>query len=156
MEAGLNNRTISGLLFVCFQRNIENSFEFIKKNWLNNKNFPTPASRPFTKHEMNKRHSQGRFNPDEIQQLAKSDISKRQLLGLHEYEVLKEKVQEAKDVDTQNTGREGLSGPSELGVVPTGDLVAAIPFGGGYYFIPPIPNHRIENIGQQFFDTALP
>jgi Dyp-type peroxidase family len=154
MEAGLNNRTISGLLFISFQRDIENSFEFIKKKWLNNKDFPTPKSRPFTKHELDKRHSQGRFSPDELQRLARSDTSDRQLLGLHNQGVLKSKLQETKDQDTQNTGREGLSGPSELGVVPTGDLIAIIPFGGGYYFVPPIPNRRISDIGQQFFDDV--
>ena len=59
--------------------------------------------------------------------------------------------------DTQNTGREGLAGPSEHGVVPTGEFLAIMPFGGGYYFIPPIqneaiPNRRIRDIGQQFFE----
>jgi hypothetical protein len=73
---------------------------------------------------------------------------------LNNQEVLKGKLQETKDQNTQNTGREGLSGPSELGVVPTGDLIATMPFGGGYYFVPPIPNRRISDIGQQFFDNA--
>ncbi|HJT49547.1 MAG TPA: Dyp-type peroxidase [Nitrososphaeraceae archaeon] len=151
MEAGLNNRTISGLLFVCFQRDIENSFEFIKRNWLNNKDFPTPDVRPFTQHEKNKRSSQARFTPDEMRLIKNLDISKRKLLGLHDREVLEAKIRESTDHDTQNTGREGLAGPSELGVVPTGDLVAIVPFGGGYYFIPPVPNRRISDIGQQFF-----
>ena len=155
MEAGLNNRTISGLLFVSFQRDIENSFEFIKKNWLNNKDFPTPGLRFFTKRELDKRHSQGRFSSNEIGQLIRSDLSKRQFLGLDDQEVLKEKLEETKDPDTQNTGREGLSGPSELGIVPTGDLIATIPFGGGYYFVPPIPNRRIAGSGQQFFEPMV-
>ena len=64
-------------------------------------------------------------------------------------------MEETKDGDTQNTGREGLAGPSELGVVPTGDFIAIIPFGGGYYFVPPIPDRNISNIGQQFFDKAV-
>jgi Dyp-type peroxidase family len=155
METGLNNRTISGLLFICFQRDIKNSFEFIKKNWMNNKNFPTPSFRPFTGRELNKRRSQGRLAPRELEELARSEMSSRELFGLNEHEVLKEKWQDTKDPDTQNSGREGLSGPSELGVVPTGDLIAIIPFGGGYYFIPPIPNKRIKDIGQQFFGHAL-
>jgi hypothetical protein len=54
--------------------------------------------------------------------------------------------------DTQNTGREGLAGPSELGAYPTGQFLAIIPMGGGYYFVPPIPNKRIKDIGQQFFE----
>lgn len=151
MEAGLNNRTISGLLFVCFQRDIENSFEFIKRKWLNNKDFPTPSIRPFTKREKDKRRSQGRFTQNELELLRRSDMSKKQLLGLDNQEVLEEKIRETDDPDTQNTGREGLAGPSELGVVPTGDLISIIPFGGGYYYIPPIPNRNIKDIGQQFF-----
>jgi Dyp-type peroxidase family len=152
LETGLNNRTISGILFICFQRDIENSFEFIKKNWLNNKNFPVPSRRPFSVHELNKRHSQGRFSHREIEQIAQLDSSKRRLLGLNEHTLLKQKIKETRDIDTQNTGREGLAGPSELGVVPTGDFLAVISFGGGYYFIPPIPNEGVTNLGQQFFD----
>jgi Dyp-type peroxidase family len=155
LEAGLNNRPISGILFICFQRDIENSFEFIKKNWLNNKKFPTPLPRPFTTYELKKRHSQGRFSGREMEQIARLDLSKRQLLGLDDYQVLKDKIKETSDPDTQNTGKEGLGGPSELGVTPTGDFMAIIPFGGGYYFIPPIPNKSISNIGQQFFDKTL-
>jgi hypothetical protein len=73
-------------------------------------------------------------------------------LGLDDYQVLKDKIKETSDPDTQNTGREGLAGPSELGVTPVGDFMAVIPFGGGYYFVPPIPNGEITNIGQQFFN----
>ncbi|MEP3388458.1 MAG: Dyp-type peroxidase [Reichenbachiella sp.] len=31
-----------GLLFLCFQSNIENQFEFIQRNWVNNNDFPVP------------------------------------------------------------------------------------------------------------------
>jgi Dyp-type peroxidase family len=153
LETGLNNRPVSGLLFMCFQRDIENSFEFIKKNWLNKKDFPTPLHRPFNMYEVKKRHSQGRFSRQEIDQIARLDLPKR-LLGLDDYEVLKDKIKETDDLDTQNTGREGLAGPSELGVTPVGDFMAIMPFGGGYYFIPPIPNDSITNIGQQFFKSV--
>ena len=118
----------------------------MKKNWLNNKDF-TPKIRAFTKHEQNKRHSQGRFSLTTLEQI-RLDISKRHLLGLDESYVLKDKLEETKDGDTQNTGREGLPGPSELGVVPTGDFIAIIPFDGGYYFVPSIPDKNISNIGQ--------
>jgi len=150
-ETSLNNRAISGLLFVSFQRDIENSFEFIKKNWLNNKNFPAEEQRPFTKHELSERHSQGRFSLRELAQI-RFDLSKKQLLGLDDEYVLMDKLEEIKDRDTQNTGKEGLAGPSELGVIPTGEFLTIVPFGGGYYFIPPIPNRSIANIGQQFFE----
>jgi len=152
LETGLNNRTISGILFICFQRDIENAFEHIKKNWLNDKRFPTPSFRPFSILETKKRHSQGRFSAIEIEQVARFDISKKHLLGLDDYGVLRDKLNETSDPDTQTTGREGLAGPSELGVTPTGDFLAVTPFGGGYYFVPPVPNGNISEIGQQFFD----
>jgi hypothetical protein len=125
----------------------------MKKNWLNDKNFPAQGQRPFTKHELSDRHSQGRFSPRELDQI-RFDPSKRQLLGLDDTRVLKDKLEETKDPDTQNTGREGLAGPSELGVVPTGEFLTIIPFGGGYYYIPPIPNGRVADLGQQFFGKA--
>lgn len=150
-ESGLNNRTVSGLLFISFQRDIENSFEFIKKNWLNEKQFPTPESRPFIRHELSKRHSQGRFSSEELERI-RFDLSKRQVLGLDDSDILKDKIGDTKDHDTQNTGKEGLAGPSELGVNPKGEFLAIMPFGGGYYFIPPIPNRSIADIGQQFFN----
>ena len=150
-ETALNNKSTSGILFICFQRDIDNGFEFIKKNWLNNKNFPTPIQRPFTAYELNKRHSQGRFSPRELERIGRFDFSKRAMLGLDDRDTLKNKIKETMDKDTQNSGREGLGGPSELGVTPTGDFMAIIPFGGGYYFIPPIPDESITNIGQQFF-----
>ena len=55
----------------------------------------------------------------------------------------------------QNTGREGLAGPSQLGVYPKGDFVVTISQGGGYYFVPPIPNRKISEIGQFFFSQRL-
>ena len=56
------------------------------------------------------------------------------------------------DDDTQNTGMDGLSGPSENGVYPQGQFPIATTIGGGYYFIPPIPNKKISEISEQFFD----
>jgi deferrochelatase/peroxidase EfeB len=94
LETGLNNRTISGLLFICFQRDIESTFEHIKRNWLNDKKFPTPMRRPFTTHELKKRHSQGRFSPNEIEQIARLGLSEKQLLGFDDYQVLKDKIKE--------------------------------------------------------------
>ena len=171
-----NNDVRSGLQFICFQRNIDNGFEFIKKNWLNNKNFPIPFSgadlkRTFTPQELISRHKHGRLTFNELVQI-KNDLSKRKLLGLEAdkdfnqalrdagFDFSKYPVQPIKDhitgnpiiADTQNTGREGLAGPSELGVNPTGHFLAIIPLGGGYYFVPPIPNNSMKDIGQQFFE----
>lgn len=151
LETGLNNRRISGLLFICFQRDIENSFEHIKKTWLNNKGFPTPSIRQFSSHELNTRRSRGRFSSQELNEIARASLPTKRLLGLHDHLLLEYKIKETEDLDTQNTGREGLAGPSELGVTPTGDLLAVVPFGGGYYFVPPIPEEGTSYIGQQFF-----
>ena len=55
------------------------------------------------------------------------------------------------DPDSKNTGKDGLSGPSELGVYPQGERSITFTLGGGYYFIPPIPNKKISDISEQFF-----
>jgi hypothetical protein len=57
----------------------------------------------------------------------------------------------SQEPDSQNTGKDGLSGPSELGVYPEGQPQVTFTLGGGYYFIPPIPNRKIADIGEQFF-----
>ena len=150
MEPGPNNRTVTGLLFISFQRDIANTFEFIKKKFLNNKNFPTPERRRFTKQERDRRHSQGRFSARELDHLM-SDSSHLKQLGMVSDDMFREIREQTDNHDAQCTGREGLSGPSELGVTATAGFLAIIPFGGGYYFIPPIPNTGISDIGQQFF-----
>ena len=171
VETGLNNKIRSGLLFVCFQKDIENGFEYIKKNFFNNKNFPVPALRDFTEDELKERHKGGRFSVTELKHLTANE---RKALGLDHDEAFNNALEEAgvvksdidknftsKDIDkkdlslvsdTQNTGREGLAGPSEHGVIPTGEFLAIVPYGGGYYFVPPIPNKSIKDIGQQFFE----
>jgi Dyp-type peroxidase family len=149
MERGLNEKIRSGLLFVCFQKDIDNGFEFIKKLWFNSKNFPVPVPRSnFTNQEKAERHSHGRFTVDELNSLT---LDQRKLLGLEDEDEFKHKIEDAKNEDAQNTGREGLAGPSELGVVTTGEFLAIVPFGGGYYFVPPIPHKKISDIGEQFF-----
>lgn len=150
-EAGLNNKVMSGLLFISYQRDIENSFEFIKKNWLNGKKFPTPGIRRFTRQETNSRRSHGCFTPEELEELKRDNLG-NQYFGLDDRYTLIDKTKESKDDDTQETGKEGLAGPSKLGIIPRGDFLATIPYGGGYYFLPPIPDRSIKDIGQQFFN----
>ena len=67
---GPNNKILSGLLFVCFQKDIQNGFEFIKRNWLNNKNFPVPEKRGFTDDEKRQRRKVGRLSADELLRLS--------------------------------------------------------------------------------------
>jgi hypothetical protein len=176
VENDQNNVVRSGLLFICFQRNIDEGFEFIKKNWLNNKNFPVPFSGPnlkrsFTPQELSSRHRHGRLTSEELFQI-KNDLGKRRLLGLEAdkdfnnalrdagFDVSRYPVQPINDritgvpivTDSQNSGREGLAGPSKMGTIPAGQFLAIVPMGGGYYYVPPIPSSGLRDIGQQFFD----
>ncbi|HET6715715.1 MAG TPA: Dyp-type peroxidase [Nitrososphaeraceae archaeon] len=148
-ETSQSGRLSSGLLFICYQKNIHKGFEFIKKGFLNNKNFPVPQQRKnFTPQELAKRHHGARFTPEEIRRFT---LRERSLLGLDNEREYGRAIYEAKQADAQNTGREGLSAPSELGVYSPGHFSASVTMGGGYYFIPPIPHKSIRNIGQQFF-----
>jgi Dyp-type peroxidase family len=138
----------SGLLFICFQKNIGEGFEFIKKNWLNNKDFPIPRSRPFfNESESLARRSHARFSEEELIGLS---MEQRKALGLVG-ETFRKALEETRDIDTQNTGRDGLTGPSKLGVHPRNLFFATRTLGGGYYFVPPIPNKDISLIGESFF-----
>lgn len=139
----------SGLLFICFQRDIQKGFEYIKKHYLNNKNFPVPEARKnFSREELSHRRAHGRFSEADLRQIGPYQKS---VLGLGSSEYTR-KMQETIDPDLHNTGKEGLGGPSQLGVYPRGDFVATVSQGGGYYFIPPIPDKKISEIGQQFFE----
>ena len=147
MDSGYTVESNSGLLFICFQRDIENGFEYIKKKFLNNENFPVPERRKnFRVAELNKRRKKSLYISNQIN---------RPQLGV---EALEGSSKESSRIDpnsgvsAQNTGREGLSGPSELGVYPTGEFPVTVSIGGGYYFVPPIPNKKISNITEQFFD----
>jgi hypothetical protein len=150
MENDENNDVRSGIHFICFQKNIDEGFEFIKRNWLNNKNFPTPSAGPglkrtFTEQELDSRRRRGRFTVDELIGI-RNDLSKRRLVGLgseKDYDrALLDAGFDAKSynpqsrghdsgttTNTQNTGREGLAGPSELGINPIGQFLAIIPMG---------------------------
>ena len=171
VETGLNSKILSGLLFVCFQKDIKNGFEFIKTKWFNNKNFPVPEKREFTEDEERQRRKLGRLS---AKQLLSLSTQQRKDLGLDEDDDFIQALEDAgvintdinnefnsRDIDkadlslvpdTQNTGREGLAGPSEHGTVPTGEFLAIVPIGGGYYFVPPVPKQKISNIGQQFLE----
>jgi hypothetical protein len=123
------------LLFICFQRDIENGFEYIKKRLLNNKNFPVPEQRKnFNSVELEKR-----FQPN-----------RRAISGLSKFQNANH-YSPYRDFEP-NTGKDGLSGPSELGVYPQGQTSITTTLGGGYYFIPPIPNKRTFDISEQFFE----
>ena len=85
--------------------------------------------------ELRQRQSQGRFTMNQLQNLNRGDYTNV-----------------STDPDSLNTGKDGLSGPSELGVYPHGQFPVTKTLGGGYYFMPPIPRKKISEIGEQFFD----
>jgi Dyp-type peroxidase family len=149
MDDGQNSRMSSGLLFICFQKDISSGFEYLKRNYLNNKNFPVPLQRRvFTRAELAERHRHARFSKDELKDLGGIE---RTTLGM-DSRVYKEAIHEAEENDAQNTGRDGLAGPSKLGVNPAGEYHATVALGGGYYYVPPIPNKKLEDIAEQFLD----
>jgi Dyp-type peroxidase family len=162
MENGPDNTISAGLLFVCFQHDLAESFEFVKTIWLNSSGFPVPlhdaqfivdghqvVPRVFTQEELRFRHSRGRFTADELKALTPDQ---RQLLGYADDKAYRAAIAQAtNDPRTQETGREGLSGPSLNGVNVDGEQVSTVALGGGYYFVPPIPDQNIAEIGQQFF-----
>jgi Dyp-type peroxidase family len=141
--SGLNGKFNSGLLFICFQKNIENSFEHIKKNFLNNTEFPLPQLRAnFKPEEIRKLHLSNNFVDNETMNLNQTNTNFN-----HVYGIIKDKSSDK----IQTTGKDGLSGPSELGVNSKGQIPITTTLGGGYYFIPSIPNRRIAEISEQFF-----
>lgn len=162
VENGPDNTTSAGLLFVCFQHDLQEGFEFVKTVWLNSPGFPVPlhdaqfvvdghqvVPRVFTPEELRFRHSRGRFTADELKALTPDQ---RQLLGYADDNAYRAAIaQAAGDPRTQETGREGLGGPSVNGVNVDGEQVSTVALGGGYYFVPPIPDQNMTEIGQQFF-----
>jgi Dyp-type peroxidase family len=143
-EGSLSGAFSSGLLFICFQRDIEKGFEYIKEKFLNNKDFPVPEQRiRFTPQELTRKQHKMRLAESEL----KKGTDRQYAYASHVNIVQKPYF----SPDTQTTGKEGFSGPSELGVFPRGQLSITLTLGGGYYFIPPIPNKRISEIGKQFF-----
>jgi hypothetical protein len=100
---------------------------------------------------LSNRHKHGRLTSEELIQI-RNDLGKRRLLGLESDNDFNDALRDAGFADFQNTGREGLAGPSEMGAIPAGQFFAIIPMGGGYYYVPPIQNNSVKDIGQQFFD----
>ena len=140
IEGGQKGISTSGLLFICFQRDIEKGFEYIKRNFINNENFPVPDQRKqFNSEELEWRRRHGLSGTAGTRRIM---ISPRNGPAAGELE----------GPEAHNTGRDGLSGPSELGVYPQGQVPITHTLGGGYYFIPPIPNKKISNISEQFFE----
>jgi Dyp-type peroxidase family len=153
VENESSGKVHSGLLFISFQKNIKETFEYIKKNFLNNLNFPVPEKRIFTPNEQKNRRLEGRYSESDLRTMKQKDpnFNFLSLIGIENDNDFADAMEEAQKMDTQNTGREGLAGPSESGVNPSGEFLAIVPFGGGYYFVPPILS-TFTNIAEQFFE----
>jgi Dyp-type peroxidase family len=107
-------RLRSGLLFICFQRNVKNGFEYIKKNFFNtNIISKEKSSTPATKYG----------GPE-------NSSLDRQAYGRNNFN--------CNDSVTHNKKHETLP-------------FNPVTLGGGYYFIPPVQNNKISEIGQWFF-----
>ena len=114
-------------------------FEYVKKNFLNNKNFPIPEKRKnFSKQELADRHRHGRFSEIELQGLGSVECA---ALGM-DSKIYKEAIEEAHTLMLKI--REGRALQTvKLGIHPHGEFSSAVSLGGGYYFIPPIPNKSL-------------
>jgi Dyp-type peroxidase family len=121
MEDSVQSRGIprSGLLFICFQKDIRRGFEYIKRN--------------FSK---NSQKSPGVPSHQETNILAKDKkkylgpVSSHRTIGLPKNSLssFDQKLKNSSyNFDTSTLG-------------------------GGYYFVPPIPNSKISEIGQQYFE----
>lgn len=132
----------SGLLFICFQKDIEKGFEYIKKVFLKN-------SQPL-KDDL---HNES-FKSDFSSNVKKSDNSNTKYTAKEissDIDYTRHKIRTLNRNDHTPTFNhkplESLAKP----IYSAGQIPGTITRGGGYYFIPPIPNKRISNISEQFF-----
>jgi Dyp-type peroxidase family len=152
IDTDFEGRSSSGLLFICYQRNIEKAFKNIKKNFLNNEKFPVPELRRAS----NTEEGIAKTNPQLVQYALKRPnvgLSENKALWLLGRDPGSYRTLDPIDNGKQFTGREGLAGPTELGAYPDGQFSVIRTLGGGYYFVPPIPKTGISGISEQFFSV---
>jgi Dyp-type peroxidase family len=133
----------SGLLFICFQKNIENGFEHIKKVFLNNnkslKNDENDLlSTNSTLGNTNLSAGSSEYNNKSIKNLQYTVYPvKFDTLGSNSHKV--------GELPSDNTLGENYS---------NGQIPGTVTLGGGYYFIPPIPKQSLADLSEQFFLPA--
>ncbi|TVP40356.1 Dyp-type peroxidase [Candidatus Nitrosocosmicus arcticus] len=120
IDRGGDDVSNSGLLFICFQKDIEKGFEYIKKEFLNNKNFPPSTSKKDLNRDSSMAATYSAFH----------------------------KAGYSKNGSKLNPGQ---SEPETALKHPGGEIPATVTLGGGYYFVPPIPDKRISDLSEQFF-----
>jgi Dyp-type peroxidase family len=133
MSDGERDRVSSGILFICFQKNIREGFEYIKKNFLKNISTQVPERRTTTKD---------------------TGLS---ALGLPETNVpylnlgsYRRVLEEETNPNFYSTRRGGPSGPSKPGLASQSEPLVRV-LGGGYYFVPPVPARNFPAIAERFF-----
>lgn len=141
VEGGGTGMFSSGLLFICFQRNIEKGFEYIKKEFLGNKNFPPLDSK---KDIFNRNSKMSATNTS----FRMTEYTKK---GSQLYAGKSDALNISKGHEASVNMSHAASSESSSLSHPGGQIPATVTLGGGYYFIPPIPNKRISDSSEQFF-----
>lgn len=131
----------SGLLFICFQRNLERGYEYIKKIFLQS----TQASKISENLVSSYKKEKGLADSS---RLFKYKIPNRKDIVEvdHKKTIIQDGVNPRlvsdKSMETESIHQNKYS---------YGQIPGTLPLGGGYYFIPPIPNKRVSEISEQFF-----
>ena len=128
IDGGGTGMFSSGLLFICFQKSIEEGFEYIKKEFFNNKNSSPLDSE---KEIFNQSFKKGDTNSP----FPKAEYTKKG----------------SKLYPDQSDGSNMSKDPENALKHPGGQIPATITLGGGYYFIPPLPNKKFSDLSEQFF-----
>ena len=124
----------SGLLFICFQKDIEKGFEYIKKEFLGSKNFPPFDSKKAIPNRNSKMSvSNSSFRTAEYgEKGSRLDTDRSGGINI------------SKGYETALNISQTKSSESSSLSHPGGQIPSTVTLGGGYYFIPPIPNKRIS------------
>ncbi len=129
----------SGLLFIAFQRDVNAGFERIKKDQLNKASFPVPDGR-------------AGLTSAERRALVKLLASEKGIQRGDEPEEIGPELMTRPVRDGQIIDPQVIASSRE----PDADMPRpiALGMGGGYYFIPHLPNGDMTQVGQAFFKSV--
>ncbi len=141
IEGGRTGIFSSGLLFICFQRDIEKGFEYIKKEFLGNKNFPPLDSEKASSNKSYKlTNTKSSYGITEHTKKG-TELYPDKYTGINTRGNPEATLNK---IPTTSSDSSSLSHPG-------GEIPSTLTLGGGYYFIPPIPDKRISDLSEQFF-----
>lgn len=131
----------SGLLFICFQRDIENGFEHIKKVFLNSVKFAK-------NNEINSLEANNESTMKNQYDSSKGPASKKinQISPFTPYRTNTNNDKSSAQIPDNPYTNTNLAEKYSRGQIP-----GTVTLGGGYYFIPPIPNKDLSDLSEQFF-----